>query len=232
MNEDESLRLGDSERRWKLQRGLGFGNQWRRFLSPDQICVDRSQPTLYNLRYLYATLPPKKRPIWSDRSPKKNSCWKSWRGLCVRTLQEQTSSCHRRLLCSGSQRNYTDWSRSLESTVAQIHPIIAAPRKSTFVHHHPKGHTNEIMAASESRSAQLAAYRAFLDAFYRERGFVPWYQRPKYVRGISSDVMSRIPKTIWLRPIPNCSRNSDCFCSQISADRWSKDKQSGDRTYW
>jgi hypothetical protein len=78
-----------------------------------------------------------------------------------------------------------EWNLSPSKTVVQKRPMVTAPRPQTFIHTHPESHTNRIIAAAETATTQLAAYRLFLDAFYYECGFRQWFQRPEFIEGIT-----------------------------------------------
>ena len=73
------------------------------------------------------------------------------------------------------------WSLSPSRTVVQKRPLVIPPHPQTFIHTHPKSHTNNILASAERATFQRAAYRIFLECFYYECGFRPWYQQPEYV---------------------------------------------------
>jgi len=82
------------------------------------------------------------------------------------------------------------WNLSPSKTVVENRPMVIAPRPQTFVHAHPKSYTNEILSSIEAITTQKAAYRIFLDAFYYECGFRPWYQHPDFIEGITPHTLN------------------------------------------
>jgi hypothetical protein len=153
-----------------------------------------AKPTFYNPTHTYSTPSPRKRHRIDSTSPEAlfNSPTEELARIDLEHVSRvdivspapSPSQNYAKALHAAKERD-VQWNLSPSKTVVQKRAVVTAPRPQTFVHTHPKSHTNEIISSAEAITAQKAAYRIFLDAFYYQCGFRPWYQRPDFVKGIT-----------------------------------------------
>ena len=158
-----------------------------------------AEPTFYNPGYMYMTPSPRKRPRFDVASPE--ALLTSPDETLARIVVEHLSRVDIVSPAPSPSQNYAkafktarerdmQWNLSPSKTAVQKRPVVIAPRPETFVHTHPKSWTNEIIAATEAITAQKAAFRVFLDAFYYECGYRSWYQRPSYIEGTTPQALN------------------------------------------